>query len=390
MSREKTYPIGAKVELSDLEQNQHAIHHRLRATEPISWLPCLNAWVITRHDLACEMMRDAKTFTVDHPGFSTGQVVGESMLSLDGERHQHHRQPFERPFRLREVNKRFQKPVTETIANLIDGFAERGHAELRREYAGPIATHTMITALGLTETAVSDVLTWYDDIVDAVTQVTAGKPVPQTGKDAFSALSDNLLPTLRADAETSLLAQAAGIDHGLTDDQIISNAAILLFGGIETTEGMIANTFYYLLTHPDILETAGSDLSVIPSVIEESLRLEPAASILDRYVTTDITIADTAFKHDDLVHISLSAANRDPAIFPDPDRFDPTRTNLRSHVTFAQGPHVCLGIHLARLEAQQAVSQLINRLPNLTLPHPVPPSGLVFRKPQALNATWAT
>ena len=388
MHREKKYRIGAAVTLAELEENPHAVHHRLREAEPVSWLPCLNAWVVTRRDLACEMMRDAKTFTVDHPGFSTGQVVGESMLSTDGERHLTHRQPFEYPFRLREVTQRFQKPVADTITHLIDGLMPNHQAELRREYAGPIATHTMITALGLTKTAVSDVLSWYDDIVDAVTRVTAGEPVPQSGKDAFDTLSQNLLPALRANPKTTLLAQAAGVDHGLTDEQIISNAAILLFGGIETTEGMIANALYYLLTHPDILETARLEPAGIPHVIEESLRLEPAAAILDRYATADATVGEAEIKKDDLIHISLSAANRDPAIFPNPDRFDPTRSNLRSHVTFAQGPHVCLGIHLARLEAQQAVHQLINRLPTIRLVNPRPPTGLVFRKPDALHAVW--
>ncbi|MEZ4679284.1 MAG: hypothetical protein R2932_34200, partial [Caldilineaceae bacterium] len=101
------FPLGATIRRTDLETNPHPYLHRLRATEPVSWLPVLNGWLITRYDLAIQVMRDAATFTVDHPDFSTAQVVGPSMLSLDGAAHQQHRAPFERPFRRRAVEERF-------------------------------------------------------------------------------------------------------------------------------------------------------------------------------------------------------------------------------------------------------------------------------------------
>jgi cytochrome P450 len=129
-------------------------------------------------------------------------------------------------------------------------------------------------------------------------------------------------------------------------------------------------------------------------VVEESLRLEPAAAVVDRYAVRDVQLSSAQIKADDLVRVSLAAANRDPATFPDPDRFDPLRPNLRAHVTFAQGPHVCLGLHLARLEAQLALQQAIQLLPELQLPasdqawQAAQPQGLVFRKPQALHVRW--
>jgi len=90
------------------------------------------------------------------------------------------------------------------------------------------------------------------------------------------------------------------------------------------------------------------------------------------------------------MRISLAGANRDPEIFPEPDRFDPHRANLQSHVTFAQGPHVCLGIHLARLEAHQALALVLEKLPGLRLVDVelAQPRGLIFRKPKALNVVW--
>lgn len=391
LSNKNNFPVGAAVTTAELETNLHPVLHRLRAAEPVSWIPATDCWLITDRETSVVVMRDAKTYTVDHPGFSTGKVVGPSMLSLDGATHLHHRAPFEKPFRKREVEARFTGSVSRYVDGLIDSFCQNGHVELRRAFCGPIAVKTMVEALGMEETPVQNVLGWYDTIVDAVTRVTAGEPVPAEGKEAFQLLKSNLLPALQKDTESSLLAAAAGIADGLTDDEIMSNAAVLLFGGIETTEGMIANAMYHLLTHPDILTQVVDSPDLIPAVIEESLRMEPAASVIDRYTTRDVQLGDAHILEGDLVRISLAGANRDPATFPNPDSFDPRRPNLRSHVTWAQGPHVCLGLHLARLEAQKSLEQLLTRLPDMHLQNleEARPVGLVFRKPQALNVTFS-
>lgn len=389
------FPLGASISLTDLEDDVHPLLHRLRRSEPVSRVPAINGWLITRRDLAIEVMRDAKTFTVDHPNFSTGQVVGPSMLSLDNEPHLRHRTPFERPFRLKEVQTRFRSHIFYHIRGLIDGFVRNGEAELRRDFAGPVAVKTMVTALGLTETPVDKVLAWYDTIVETVTRVSAGDEVSSEGRAAYAALCESLKPALHADGNSSLLAAASGSDHGLTEAQILSNAAVLLFGGIETTEGMISNVFYHLFTHPDVQAAVTADTTLIPAAVEESLRMEPAAAVVDRYATRDVRLGDAHIKKDDLVQVSLAGANRDPETFVAPDRFDPTRENLSKHVTFAQGPHVCLGIHLARLEAQFAIEQALIRLTNLRLDdrqdavqQAATPRGLIFRKPQALYVRW--
>jgi cytochrome P450 len=396
MSRISDFPLGASITLADLEGDIHPVLHRLREAEPVSWLPVLNAWLVTRHADVIRVMRDATTYTVDHPGFSTAQVVGPSMLSLDGAEHLRHRTPFEQPFRLAAVQTRFRQPVAEHAQQLLDSIAAKGSAELRRDFAGPVAVKTLITALGLGEVPVTAVLGWYDAIVEAVTRVTAGEPVSAAGRAAFMALRDHLLPALRRQPNTNLLAAASGATRGdLSDDQIIANAAVLLFGGIETTEGMIANALYFLLTQPTLFSTVCANPALLPAVLEESLRLEPAAAVVDRYATRDVQLGDAAIKAGELVRVSLSGANRDPALFPDPDHFDPFRPSLRSHVAFAQGPHVCLGLHLARLEAQIALEQLIRTLPDMRLVETAVaiqaarPRGLVFRKPQALYVTYA-
>ena len=202
-----------------------------------------------------------------------------------------------------------------------------------------------------------------------------------------SLLADAARPVLRAGRGRP----GAGADAaGLSADEIVSNAAVLMFGGIETTEGMIANAAWHLLSHPGQLDLVIADPGLLPSAIEESLRLEPAAAIVDRYATRDVLIGGAEVRRGDLVSVSVAGAGRDPAAFTDPDRFDVRRGNAAQNLAFARGPHFCLGVHLARLEARAALAAALRGLPGLRLDarRPAAPRGLVFRKPASLAVLW--
>jgi len=386
-TRTASFPVGASATLDELEENPHPVLARLRASEPVSWLPALDAWLVTRRDLALHVMRDPDAFTVDDPRFSTGQVVGPSMLTLEGTEHARHRDPFARPFRLDAVRERFSSLVAAETDLLIDAIEPVGRAELRRSLAGPLAVAIVAHALGLGGADRAAILGWYDAIVAAVTGVAAGNPITEAGAQAFAELRASIEPVLDHDRGSSLLAAASGAG-GLARDETVSNAAVLMFGGIETTEGMIANALLHLLSSPDQLALVRADPGLLQNAIEESVRLEPAAAVIDRYATRDVELAGASIRRGDQVTISIAGANRDPEVFPDPDRFDVTRENARLHVAFAHGPHVCIGMHLARLEAHTAVERVLDRLPGLRLEEPAAPRGLVFRKPPALNVAW--
>ena len=246
-------------------------------------------------------------------------------------------------------------------------------------------------ALGLGSDEADAVLGWYDAIVRAVTEITAGRELSVAGRRAFEQLRARLLAVIDGPDRGSLLAAASGGSE-LSHDQIVSNAAVLLFGGIETTEGMIANAALHLLMpeHARELERVRSDPELLDPAIEESLRLEPAAAVIDRYATAGVRVGGAEIGDGELVRISLAAANRDPAVFADPDRFDLDRGGARRHLAFAQGPHVCVGVHLARLEARTALALLLERLPGLRLDPDRESAvrGLVFRKPQGLHVVW--
>ncbi|WP_329260025.1 cytochrome P450 [Streptomyces pseudovenezuelae] len=381
------FPLGAATTSAELAGDPHPRLAELRAHEPVSWLPALNGWLVTRRDLALDVMRDAETFTVDDPRFSTARIVGPSMLSLDGDEHTRHREPFTAPFRPREVRDGFAEFIEGETDRLVTGLEPVGAAELRRAFAGPLAVAVVTEALGLVDAGTDTVLAWYDAIVRSVSDITEGRAAGPAGPEAYAHLRQAVEATVAKGAESSLLASAAG---RLALPEVASNAAVLMFGGIETTEAMITNALLHLLRHPDQLALVQADFTLLDGAIEESLRLEPGAAVVDRYATRDLTLGPAAIRRGDLVTVSLTGANRDPAVFPDPDRFDVRRPNARLQLAFAHGPHYCLAAHLARLETRIALRHLLDRLPALRLDpdHPTAPHGLVFRKPPTLHVLW--
>jgi cytochrome P450 len=397
------------VTLAELETDPHPALARMRAAGPAVWVPALDAWLVTGYGAAVAVLRDARTFTVDDPRFSTAKVVGPSMLSLDGAEHARHRAPFNRAFRHDEVHARLA-PFTEAEAGrLVSAIEPDGAAELRRTVAGPLAVAVMAEVLGLSRIDPARILAWYDGIVSAVQAEAAGAAgqaeaagaagqseaagaAGPAGTAAFGELAASLHEVIARPGTAALLAEAAvaRAETALSEAEVISNAAVLMFGGIETTEGMIANALLHLLSSPAQLALVLADPGLAPAAIEESLRLEPAAAVVDRYATAGTRLGEAWIHPGDQVTVSIAGANRDPAIFGDPDVFDLRRAEAGRQLAFAHGPHFCLGAHLARLEARVAVETVLARLPGLRLDpgHASAPRGLVFRKPPDLRAQW--
>ncbi len=377
--------------IDDLTADPHPYLAEIRRHGPIGWVSSLGGWVVVGHDLAISVMRDAESFTVDDPRFTTSRVVGPSMLSTDGPNHARHRQPFVAPFTPRASRAYFAEFVVAESARLVAGFASAGEAELRSALAAPLATACMQLALGLRHIPIAELLAWYRDIVAAVAALTAGDDPPASGDRAYSSLAGAIRRQISVGGSDSFLGEIASGAQDLTMTEVVSNTAVLLFGGIETTEGMMANLFHQLLADDALIPALHSDPTLVDAAIEESLRLEPAAAVVDRYATSDISVGGVDIRRGDLVVVSLAGANRDPAVFADPDRFDLHRADVRKQLAFAQGPHTCIGLHLARLQTRCAVSDL------LTLPHltgdparTTDSVGLVFRKPDAVWARWST
>lgn len=371
------------ISLDMLIGGHHAALAALRNRSAIAWVPALDGWVVTTRELAAAVMRDAETYTVDDPRFSTARVVGPSMLSLDGVAHARHRDPFAAAYRPAEVVTRYGDTITAIARSLVIGIQADGVAELRRQLAGPLAVAVVAMSLGLEDVGTSDLLGWYDLIVAAVEDVSVGRPIGPDASAAFTSLSVALASAVtRTD---SVLHDA--VDK-LATEEMVANAAVFLFGGIETSEGMTANALAHVLSNPEQLAVLRGDRSLVDAAVEESLRLEPAAARVDRYATRDVDVAGQHVRAGDLVVVSLAAANRDPSVYALPDRFDVARANARSHLAFAQGPHACIGAQLARMETRAAVLAVLDLLPGAELVEPVEIQGLVFRKAQAVSVRW--
>src|ERR1700758_1814840 len=154
------FPIGRGATLRELQEDPYPLLARVRRAGPVSWLAVLGGWLVTRYDLGVSVLRDPTTFTVDDPRFSTSRVVGPSMLSLDGADHTRHREPFAHPFRPLGVQDRFAGFVEAEADRLISAVRPAGGAELRRDFAGPLAVAVVTEALGLRDVEVGTVASW--------------------------------------------------------------------------------------------------------------------------------------------------------------------------------------------------------------------------------------
>jgi len=205
-----------------------------------------------------------------------------------------------------------------------------------------------------------------------------------------------ILEERRRDPGEDVISDLARVEldgEHLVDEEIFSFLRLLLPAGIETTFRSSGNLLYLLLTHPEQLDAVRKDRSLLPQAIEEGLRLEPPLLITARGVTRDTEIDGVKIPAGSMVTPMIGAANRDPAVFADPDRFDIFR-DPHQHISFGHGVHVCLGMHLARLETRVALDVLLDRLPNMRLDteraqrDDAHIHGEVFRSPTSLPVVW--
>lgn len=381
--------IGASITVDQLTTNPYPALAQLREHEPVAWLPELGAWWVTRRDLAVEAMRDAACFTVDDPRFTTAAVLGPSMLSLDGSEHERHRSPFAPGFRPGVLRENFDEFLAHEVASLLSK-ADPAGTELRTALAGPLAVNTISRFLGLEGVTSDEVLAWYRSIAKAITDLTVNGSIDPVDHAAVGEIWQRVQAIIDDDRASAVLKSVQ--DSGLLrPDELTSAAVVVMFGAIETSEGMTTNVLWHLLNTPGAWARVRDDRSLLPNAIEESLRLEPAACFIDRYATTDAQLGGVTIPAGDLVTISLLAANRDPAYFDRPDDFVLDRPNAKQHVTFVQGPHGCLGLHLARMETTAAVNGVLDLVPEPVVDsaRSTAPAGLIFRKPDQLWITWS-
>ena len=296
---------------------------------------------------------------------------------------------------------RMVKQVGELIegisARLLDAVVADGETDLHRAYSYPLPALVVGAMLGIPEGDVDRFKSWARDIVFLVGSGSPSERLAVAAEEHFGEMRAYLGALVhdrrRAPQPDLLSAMIDAADHGarLSEDEIFANATFLMTAGHETVTNMLSNAVLSLLRHPDQLERLRGERSLTAAAAEEILRFESPVQMTSRRALADGEFAGRRVKAGEALQLFLGAANRDPARFPDPDRFDIARGDNR-HVAFGFGPHFCLGAALAREELRVALDHLLDRLPDLELAvdEVAWQPTIDFRGPLALPVRWRT
>ena len=340
-------------------------------------------------DAALHVLRDGATFSSSHYAMVMGPVMGHTILEMDEPEHHAYRGLIQQAFTRKAMDRWEAELVVPIVASLIDGFADRGHADLVRELTFPFPVHVIAAMLGLPE---GDLPMFHRLAVELISVSFS----PERGMAASSALRDyfaGVLAERRAsprDDVVSVLAQAELNGQRLTDEEIYAFLRLLLPAGAETTYRSSSNLLLGLLTHPDQLEALQQDQDLMAQAIEEGLRWEPPLTSIVRMAVKDTDVGGVPIPAGALVAVCMGAANRDPAHWDDPDEFDLHRP-MKPNAAFASGPHMCLGMHLARMETRVVLRALLDRLPGLRIDpaaEDLHVTGKAFRAPTSLPVVF--
>jgi cytochrome P450 len=342
-------------------------------------------WVVFRYDDCSRILRDPKTFTSTGYDDTIGVVMGHMILGMDDPEHRRHRNLVAEAFRERSLARWEPEFVAPICHEMIERFAARGHAELVRELTFEFPVRIIARILGLPEEDFAQFQRWSIELISLGADIERGLAASASLRDYFAEVVADRRRQPREDVISDLV--RAEIDgEKLADEAIYSFLRVLLPAGVETTYRSSGSLLFLLLTHPDQLAAVVSDRSLVPQAMEEALRLEPPLSMINRTATREVEIAGTVLPAGSSVSTCLASANHDETRWEDPDRFDIFRPAI-PHLAFAHGPHMCLGMHLARLETRVLVNAVLDRLPGLRLDpeaHDPHIKGMVFRSPTAL------
>ncbi|OBG41603.1 cytochrome [Mycobacterium sp. E3198] len=332
-----------------------------------------------------------------------GPVMGRTLLELEGAEHRAGRALVSPSFRTALLERWRAELVEVVVHELIDRFAPRGRAELAREFTFAFPVQVIARIMGLPRQDYPRFQRLSIELLNVVYDWDRGLAASVELK---AYLAEILAERRRRpqDDLISMLAESEIDGTRLTDDEIFAFLLLILPAGVETTYRASGNLLVALLTEPappatmqseamrrsgataPLLGQLRADRGMLRGAFEEALRWEPPITTVVRRAARDCELGGVAIPAGTTVSVSVAAANRDPARYPEPDRFDPTRKNI-AHLTFGGGPHLCLGMHLARMEGTVAINALLDRLPDLRLdpsapaPHVV---GVAFRSPAAL------
>jgi cytochrome P450 len=342
-------------------------------------------FTVTSHELAEQVLTDNMRFSSAGYARTIGQVMGRTILQMDATEHLRHRALVARAFRPRILDRWSDTIIGATISELIDAFAGDGHADLIPQLTFPFPVRVVARILGLPETDWPRFLRLSTQLIAVMRNWDRALAASRELRDYFGDIIAERRRNTRDDLVSQLI-EAEVDGRRLSDEEIYPFLLLLLPAGAETTYRSSSNLLFGLLSQPDQLDAVRADRGLVPQAIEEALRWETPLLTVARIATQDVELGGVSIPAGGFVAVSLGAANRDPGRYPDPDAFDIFRED-KQHLSFGDGAHKCLGMHLARLETRILLNAVFDRLPGLRLdPAAEDPHihGLLFRSPPNL------
>ncbi len=369
--------------------NPYPLFHRLRTEDPVHWDPFLHAWVVTRYqDVVTVLHRYSaqRTPTPDQlseMGLSSlnpiAQLMVKQMLFMDAPAHTRLRSLASYAFSPQRVQV-LRGHISDITNRLLDKVQGNGRMDVIADLAEPLPCIVTAEMLGVPVDDYQQLKLWSQDFAEMLGNFQHNPDrVPRILKSVseMTAYFRSAMQQQREfprDGLVRSLMNAEVQGDRLSEEEVIANCIVTMVGGQETTTNLIGNGVLSLLRNPSELAKLRSDLSFVPSAVEELLRYESPSQHTARLAPEDTVLGEKRIRKRQAVIAVMAAGNRDPERFPEPDRLDITRTDNR-HLAFGWAAHFCFGAALARIEGQTAFELMLRRLGDWTLE----PGPLVWR-----------
>jgi cytochrome P450 PksS len=389
------------------------LYRELREHDPVHWSDTVQAWLITRHADVMNCFRDPRLSAdrskiAEHQlrlvGISEERIqeymahVRQQMVLRDGPEHLRLRRQTNPAFTPQMVDA-WCPTIRRTMNTLMDRVRHLGHMDLVSEISYPLPQLVVAELLGIPGKDRENFRRW--------TEPSAQLSSPVAGIDLVSLARRAVQGTLevtryltaiveerRREPADDLISQLLRVQESgaMSEGELVATLNLILTAGHLTTTDQLSNGIHELLLHPDQFQKLREDLGLLRSAVEEMVRFCPPMPFMHRIATENFQLHGRTIRKGDLVFLGLASANRDPAIYPEPDRFDITRSTTQKNMTFGFGPHHCVGSGLARRELEIAFEVLVTSLPGLHLePGRLPQlkcTSLAFRGFESLHVRW--
>ena len=338
-----------------------------------------------------QVLRDNETFSSAVYADVMGQVMGRTILQMDEPEHRINRALVAPSFRSK-VLERWEGDLVAVVVNeLIDSFVDSGRSDLVRSITFNFPVQVIARILGLPRSDYPRFQRWALEVTSVSANWERGMAASEALRDYLSTIMDDRRAHPGDDLLSDLVQAEVEGEH-LTDEEIASFISLLLPAGVETTYRVSGSLLFALLHERAQFDALYENRSLYPQAFEEAVRWEPPVTLILRRAARDTELAGVKIDEGADVALMIGAANRDERKYSDPDRYDMFR-EARQHVGFGFGVHVCLGMHLARMESRVAINTLFDRLGPFTLDSEADPphiEGMAFRSPLSLPVVFPT